>query len=502
MQNNKVKEVVIVGGGTAGWITASLLSKILGKAINITLIESDKIGIIGVGEATIPPMLNFNSALGLDEKDFIRKTKATIKLGIQFENWQHQGDSYMHAFGSLGKNFPFCDFHHFWVKSQELGIKSDFWDFSLNYQAAKQNKFSPIQQIEGTNLPGIAHAYHFDAGLYAKLLRQCAEKFGVQRIEGLIEEVKVNQQNGVVDSVVLENGESIAGDLFIDCSGLHALLIEKTLKTGFEDWSHWLPCDSAMAVASESVLPITPYTRAIAHKAGWQWRIPLQHRTGNGIVYSSQHMTDELAKKTLLENLDSQPIAEPRLIKFTTGRRRKQWHKNVVSIGLSSGFLEPLESTSIHLIQTAVIRLIKHFPNDGINELEVESFNQQAKVEMEQIRDFIILHYKLNERSDSEFWKMCQGMDVPDSLQEKIELFKQTGKIFRQQDELFSEVAWQQVMVGQGNVPVDHHPLVNALSKEQLEDLMANLKTLINRTVDKMPRHEVFLKSVLNNTNV
>lgn len=501
MQNKRVKEVVVVGGGTAGWITASLLTKILGKAINITLIESDKIGIIGVGEATIPPMLNFNKALGLDEKDFLQKTKATIKLGIQFENWKQQGDSYMHAFGSVGKNFPFCDFHHFWLQSQKLGINSDFWDFSLNYQAAKQNKFAPKTQIEGTHLPGLAHAYHFDAGLYAKLLRQFGEKFGVQRVEGVIEEVKLDRESGFVDSVVLASGQQISGDLFIDCSGLHALLIEKALKVGYEDWSQWLPCDRAMAVASETVLPVTPYTRSIAHEAGWQWRIPLQHRIGNGIVYSSQHMTDEVAKQTLLGNLDSRALTDPRLIKFTTGRRRKQWHKNVVSIGLSSGFLEPLESTSIHLIQTAVIRLIKHFPNNGINEVEVESFNQQAKVEMEQIRDFIILHYKLNEREDSQFWKTCRHMEVPEALQEKIALFKKTGKIFRQQDELFAEVAWQQVMIGQGNMPMDHHPLVNALSKEQVEDLMANLKTLIDKTVDKMPLHQDFINLVANNTN-
>jgi tryptophan halogenase len=495
VQNTSIKNVVIVGGGTAGWITASLLTKIMDKAINITLIESDQIGIVGVGEATIPPMLNFNNALGINEKAFIKETKATIKLGIEFENWKKQGDSYMHAFGMVGKNFPFCDFHHFWNRSQQLGIKSDYWDFSLNYQAAKQNKFAQLHQMEG-NLPGISYAYHFDAGLYAQFLRRYSEKFGVQRIEGLINKVEVNERNGIVDAIVLENGQRIEGELFIDCSGMQGLLIEKTLNTGFEDWSHWLPCDRAMAVPCESVSPIPPYTRSIAHNAGWQWRIPLQHRIGNGIVYSSKHMSDEQAKQTLLDSLDGNPLAEPRIIPFKTGRRRKQWNKNVVSIGLSSGFLEPLESTSIHLIQTAVIRLIKHFPHNGISEKEVDNFNQQAKTEIEKIRDFIILHYKLNERDDTEFWRMCQRMDIPDSLALKMELYQKTGKIFRDQDDLFTEVAWQQVMIGQGLVAEDSHPLANALTKQQIEDLFANLATIIKRNVDKMPSHQEFLDSL------
>lgn len=492
MQDKPIKNLVIVGGGTAGWITASLLSKILGKTINITLVESEQIGIVGVGEATIPPMLNFNQALGLDEQVFIKETQATIKLGIEFENWKRQGDSYMHAFGTIGKNFPFCDFHHFWNKSQQLGIETDFWDFSLNFQAAKQNKFAPLNKMEG-NLPGISYAYHFDAGLYAQFLRRYCEKVGVQRIEGVIDSVEVNQLNGFVDAVVLQDGQRIDGDLFIDCSGMRALLIEKTLNTGFEDWSHWLPCDRAMAVPCGSVSPLTPYTRSIAHDAGWQWRIPLQHRIGNGIVYSSKHMTDEQAKNTLMGSLDAQPLAEPRIIPFKTGRRRKQWNKNVVSIGLSSGFLEPLESTSIHLIQTAVIRLIKHFPHNGIYASEVDNFNQQAKVEIEKIRDFIILHYKLNQRDDSEFWQMCQRMEIPESLSQKMKFYEQTGKILRDQDDLFTEAAWQQVMIGQGLIAEDFHPLVDALSKQQVEELLENLKTIIDRTVDKLPSHESFL---------
>ncbi|WP_416307989.1 tryptophan halogenase family protein [Neptunicella sp. SCSIO 80796] len=495
MNNQSIQKVVILGGGTAGWITASLLAKVLGKRIDITLVESDDIGIVGVGEASIPPMVNFNNALGIDEKDFIRQTNATIKMGIQFEHWKQQGESYMHAFGSIGKNFPFCDFHHFWNRSQQLGIQSNFWDFSLNYQAAKQNKFAHLNQIEG-NLPGIAHAYHFDAGLYAKYLRNHCEKLGVTRVEGRVDEVRVNPKNGYIDRMVLAEGRTITGDLFIDCSGMRAVLIEKTLGIGFEDWSHWLPCNRAITVPTEAVSPVTPYTRSIAHTAGWQWRIPLQHRTGNGIVYASNYLSDEQAKHTLLTNLDAKPLAEPRTISFKTGRRAQQWHKNVVSIGLSSGFLEPLESTSIHLIQTAVIRLIKHFPHQQINDAEVQSYNRQSQAEMEHIRDFIILHYKLTERDDSPFWRQCRIMQIPPSLKEKINLFKQTGKVFREQEELFAEVAWQQVFLGQGAIPEDIHPLASSLSEQQIRELLSNLKLIIDRNVDKLPLHQQFIDSL------
>jgi len=493
MNHAKIKNLVIVGGGTAGWLTASLLAKVLGKVINITLVESDKIGTIGVGEATIPPIVNFNSAIGLDEKAFLKATKATMKLGIQFENWGKKGDSYMHAFGGVGKNFPFCDFHHFWLKSQQHGNTADFWQYSLNYQAAKHNKFAKLNQIPGTNLPGITYAYHFDAGLYAKHLRTSCEQQGVNRIEGTVEHIQVAKDSGFIQSLQLDNGACIEGDLFIDCTGLAALLIEKTLSTGFEDWSHWLPCDRAMAVPSELVKPIIPYTRSIAHENGWQWRIPLQHRTGNGLVYSSKHLSDDDAKSLLLANLDGKPLDEPRIISFKTGRRRKQWNKNVIAIGLSSGFFEPLESTNIHLIQSGVTRLIKFFPHQGIKKEEVAEFNSQSKIESEQMRDFIILHYKQTQRDDSEFWRACQRMDIPDSLHKKMSLFAQSAKVFREQDELFTEIAWQQVMIGQGLMPKDYHPFVNSLSEEQLNDLMASLKTLIDKTIEKMPLHDDFI---------
>jgi tryptophan halogenase len=493
MNHKKVQNVVIIGGGTAGWITASLLVKVLGKVVNITLVESDKIGTIGVGEATIPPIIHFNKALGIDEKTFLKATKGTFKLGIEFENWGHKGNKYMHAFGSIGKNFPFCDFHHFWQKSQQQGNNQDFWQYSLNYQAAKASKFGKLSHIEGTNLPGIDYAYHFDAGLYAKMLREFSEKLGVKRIEGTVNKVNQHHENGFIKSIDLENGQTIEGDLFIDCTGLAALLIEKTLSTGFDDWSHWLPCDRAMAVPSESSASIAPYTRSIAHESGWQWQIPLQHRTGNGLVYSSKHMSDDEAKALLLANLDGKPLDEPRIIPFKTGRRRKQWHKNVVAIGLSSGFFEPLESTNIHLIQTAATRLLKFFPHNGVVNEEVDEFNKQSEIESLRMRDFIILHYKLNQRTDSAFWRACQQMDVPASLTKKMALFAQSGRVFREQDELFTEIAWQQVMIGQGLLPKDHHPLVDSLSQEQLDDLMTNLTTLINRTVDKLPDHQKFI---------
>ena len=498
MGSKKITKVVIAGGGTAGWITAALLNKVLGKVLEITLVESAEIGTVGVGEASIPPILHLNGALGISEKEFIEATGATIKLGIEFENWRSQGHSYMHAFGEIGKDFPFCEFYHFWLKAHHANNVPDFWDFSLNYQAAKAHKFAHLKHIPNTQLAGLHYAYHFDATRYGEFLKELAQSRGVKRIEGKIESVNQSHQSGHIRSLLLKNGEQIDGDLFIDCTGLRALLIEQTLNTGFEDWSHWLPCDSAVAVQSESATDAIPYTRSIAKDSGWQWQIPLQHRVGNGLVYSSRFLSDEAAKQQLLDNLPAKQLTEPRLIKFKTGRRLKQWHKNVVSIGLSSGFLEPLESTSIHLIQSAAIRLIKFFPHQGIKQCLVDEFNQQSKTEFERIRDFIILHYKLTERDDTAFWRFCKNMDIPSSLKKKIELFKTSGKLVREDDELFAEVAWQQVMIGQGLIAEDHHPLADALSDEQLNELFSSLKTLINSAVEQLPSHRQFLEKVQN----
>ena len=491
-----IKHVVIAGGGTAGWIAAALLNKVLGKVINITLIESTHIGTVGVGEATIPPIMQLNNALGINEQHFINATNATIKLGIEFENWKSSAHSYMHAFGTLGKNFPFCDFYNFWLKGQTQGNKDDFWDFSLNYQAAKNNKFTPLNTISNTSLPGLSYAYHFDASLYAEFLKHLATERGVKHLDAKINEVMQCPTSGNIQSLTLDDGSSISGDLFLDCTGLRALLIEQTLNTGFVDWSHYLPCDSAIAVQTASNDELKPYTRSIAHSAGWQWQIPLQHRMGNGLVYCSRYISDDDAKQLLLNNLPAEPITEPRLIKFKTGRRLKQWHKNVVAIGLSSGFLEPLESTSIHLIQSAVTRLIKLFPHHGVSDALVTEFNKQSITEIEHIRDFIILHYKLTEREDTPFWRQCKQMEIPQSLAHKMDLFKQTGKVVRENDELFAEVAWQQVMIGQGLIPDDYGALADSLTNEQLAELYSNLKTLINSTVEQLPSHTVFLSSL------
>ena len=490
-----IKHVVIAGGGTAGWITAALLNKVLGKVINITLIESSAIGTVGVGEATIPPIIQLNNALGINEQDFINATNASIKLGIEFENWKTQSHSYMHAFGSFGKDFPFCDFYNFWLKGQVTGCEDELWDFSLNYQAAKQHRFAPLNTIPNTQLPGLSYAYHFDATLYAEYLKKLAISRGVKHIDAKIDHVE-QCYTGNIKSLTLNNDSQISGDLFIDCTGLRALLIEQTLNTGFIDWSHYLPCDSAVAVQTQSTNELKPYTRSIAHSAGWQWQIPLQSRIGNGLVYCSRYLSDDDAKQLLLKSLPAESITEPRIIKFKTGRRLKQWHKNVVAVGLSSGFLEPLESTSIHLIQTAVTRLIKLFPHNGISDALVTQFNKQSVIEIEHIRDFIILHYRLTEREDTPFWRQCMQMDIPNSLTHKLSLFKQTGKVVREDDELFAEVAWQQVMIGQGLIPDDYNSIVDSLSDDQLSDLFSTLKTLINSTVAQLPTHQNFLASI------
>jgi len=495
MKSEVINRVVVVGGGTAGWNAAALLVRTLGNVISVTLVESDDIGIVGVGEATIPPIINFNNALGIEESDFLKATQGSIKLGIQFENWGQVGDSYMHAFGNVGKDFAFCSFHNYWLRSQQEGISSNFWDFSLNYQTAKRNKFAKLSQLPGTELPGLSYAYHFDAGLYAKYLRGFCEMRGVDRVEGIINQVRQNAETGFIEAVVLESGEVVEGDLFLDCSGFRGLLIEQALETGYEEWGHWLPCDRAMAVPTVLTDEIRPYTRSIAHRAGWQWNIPLQHRTGNGHVYCSQYVSDDEAREVLLSHLESEPLAEPRNIPFQTGRRKKQWNKNCISLGLASGFLEPLESTSIHLIQAGLRRLIQHFPHKGIKQAEVDEFNRQSQIEFEHIRDFIILHYKVNQRSDSQFWIDCRNMPIPDSLGHRIELFKSSGKVFKEGDELFHEIAWQQVMIGQNLIPDDYHPLAHNITNEQLQGLLKDLKTLVDSAVDKLPSHDQFLKS-------
>lgn len=492
--NKPIKKVVIVGGGTAGWMSAALLKKVMGPVIDVELVESEEIGRIGVGEATIPPIRHFNQALGIAEADFLRETKASIKLAIKFENWRVPGEGYFHTFGGAGKNIAFCPFHHYWLRAQQLGHKAQLWDYDLNYLCAQENKFAPINSQD----PALEmqYAYHFDASLYASFLRKFSEKIGVKRTEGLIEQVGIHPDSGYVENLTLKNGSVIVGDLFIDCSGMRALLIQQKLGTGFEDWSHWLPCDRAIAVPSERLAVTLPYTRSIAHSAGWQWRIPLQHRNGNGIVYSSNHYSQDEAANILLNNLDSKALAEPNFISFKTGRRLKQWNKNVIAVGLSSGFLEPLESTSIHLIQSAIVRLVKLFPHAGIDANNITEYNRQSKIEFEQVRDFIILHYHVNERTDSRFWRDLRAMEIPESLAHKINLFRTTGKIFREQDDLFLESSWLQVMLGQGILPGDYHPLANGVSETDLMDMLGNMRKIKQSPLSHLPSHDEFLMQV------
>lgn len=489
-----VHRVVIVGGGTAGWMTAAALSTVLKPPYQIELVESDEIGIVGVGEATIPMIQRFNRLAGVDEAEFMRATKGTFKLGIEFVNWGRLGDRYMHGFGRVGQDLWPIGFDQYWWRMRAQGRALPLEAYSITRMASHANKFMPAKtDIADSPLNDIAYAYHFDAGLYARYLRQLCEARGVLRTEGKI--VRVHQQaDGAVEAVELEGGRRVAGELFVDCSGMRGLLIEQTLQAGYEDWTHWLPCDRALAVPCESVSPLLPYTRATAHRAGWQWRIPLQHRIGNGHVYCSQHISDDEAAHVLLKNLDGPALAEPRLIPFRTGMRRQAWKHNVVAIGLSSGFLEPLESTSIHLIQSSIGRLIEFFPYQGLNGTEVEEFNRQNRFHFERIRDFIILHYHANQRDDSAFWKACASMEIPETLRHKLQLFEATGRLLRVDNELFTEVGWLQVMEGQNLKPRQWMALANQQSDDDTAIYLQGVAEVIAQCVQAMPEHADFLR--------
>lgn len=486
-----VKKLVIAGGGTAGWMAAALLKKVFGETLAVELVESEDIGIIGVGEATIPPIQIFNQYLGLDEKEFLRETHATIKLAIKFENWRVQGESYYHTFGAPGATLGVANFQHYWLRAKELGLAQSLWDFDLNYLCCEQGKFNKIKTPNPVyDMP---YAYHFDSALYGKYLRKLAEQAGVVRSEGLIEAVKQNPETGFIQALQLKDGREVSGDLFIDCTGLRGLLIRKTLGVAYEHWDHYLPANSALAVPTERFAQTLPYTRSIAHSAGWQWRIPLTHRNGNGIVYSSNYLTEDQAYQTLMNNLDSKALAEPKKINFETGRTTEQWHKNVVAIGLSSGFLEPLESTSIHLIQSAIVRLMKMFPNQGISEAQVAAYNAESKDEFETIRDFIILHYHVNQRDDSDFWRDMRQMAIPHRLEQKLALFKETAAIFNDANDIFRDSSWLQVMLGQGIHPTDYHPSARTYSKELLLELMQNIRNAKQQPLQKLTGHDQFL---------
>jgi tryptophan halogenase len=503
MQDAQIQDIVIVGGGTAGWMTAAALSKVLRcergpggptGPYRIRVIESDEIGIVGVGEATIPMIQLFNKVLGIDEDEFLRHTQGTFKLGIEFVHWGAVGDRYMHGFGRIGQDLWTVGFDQYWHKMRAAGRAADLAAYSINRSAAVAGKFMRADTSLGNSpLAEIAHAFHFDASLYAGYLSRWSQARGVERTEGKIVDVELRAADGHVQGLRLQSGQRIAGDLFIDCSGFGGLLIEKALHTGFEDWSHWLPCDRALAVPCEATRPTLPFTRATAHGAGWQWRIPLQHRTGNGHVFCSRYISDDEATATLLAHLDGPALAEPRLLKFSTGMRRLAWNKNVVAIGLASGFMEPLESTSIHLIQSSIARLIAFFPDAGFSGTDLAEFNRQSRLEFETIRDFIILHYHLTRRDDTAFWRHCSTMQVPESLQRRLALYRSRGRIVRQGGELFAETAWLQVMQGQGLVPQGHHALANLIAEDETAAYLGSVQGVIGQCVARMPSHDDYI---------
>ncbi|MEQ1547974.1 MAG: tryptophan halogenase family protein [Chakrabartia sp.] len=492
--DEKLKEILIVGGGSAGWMAAALFAHLFQGMYKIRLIESDEIATIGVGEATIPALKKYNELLELDEADFMKLTQGTFKLGIQFNNWQNIGSSYIHGFGVIGQDLGWLRMHQYWLRMQHQGEASDFANFSINTAAALKNKFmSSRPDMPDSPLAEIAHAFHFDAGLYAKFLRSYAERRGVVRTEGKVVDVTLRDDDGFIESVTLENGEVVTADLFVDCSGFRGLLTEQAMQTGYEDWTHWLPCDRALAIPCVRSDNFTPYTKATAHGAGWQWRIPLQHRTGNGHVFSSKYMDESEAEKILVDNLDGEQLTEPNRIRFLTGKRKKIWNKNCVAVGLAAGFLEPLESTSLFLIQSSLIRLVRLFPDSQFDPAVIDEFNRQTDFEYERTRDFIILHYKATEREDTDFWRYCKNMDVPDTLKRKMDLFAASGRIFREDEELFGEESWIQVMIGQGIIPKSYDPLVDLKSYAQVAQYLGNIENVIAKCVDVMPKHEDFV---------
>ena len=493
---NRLARVVIVGGGTAGWMAAAALSRFFADGRRtITLIESDTIGTVGVGEATIPPICNFNAMLDIKESDFLRETRATYKLGIEFVNWGRKGDRYFHPFGEFGQDFHGIQFHHLYLRERARnGQPGDIGEYSMSTMAARNARFGRPAQGAKSLVNQIAYAYHFDASLYAGFLRRLAENQGTVRREGRICDVQRDGETGDVVSVQLEDGETIGGDLFIDCSGFRGLLIEETLETGYEDWSHCLPMDRAIAVPTANKSSPDPFTRSTAHSAGWQWRIPLQHRTGNGHVFSSAYMDEDEARAILLANLEGEPLAEPRTLRFLTGMRRKAWNHNVVSLGLSGGFIEPLESTSIHLIQNGIQRLLALFPDNPINPLERDEYNRGMRDMFEDVRDFIILHYKATQRDDSEFWRYVRDMDVPESLARKMELWRLHGRIFRENAELFTTPSWVAVMLGQNMEPAAYDPIADTLDEGKVAGAMDQMRRAYAETAQKLPPHDAFIK--------
>jgi tryptophan 7-halogenase len=495
MISDTIRNIVIVGGGTAGWMAAAALARLQHNGITkVTLIESDEIGIVGVGEATIPPIKTFNAMLGLDENEFLANTQGSFKLGIEFDGWWRAGERYLHPFGTYGSDIEGVKFHQLWLMLRSKGMTNPIGDFNLCEVASRGSRFDRPSANPRDVRSMLDYAYHFDAGLYAKFLRRYAETRHVVRREGKIVEVKQRADNGYIEAVMLADSSRIEGDLFIDCSGFTGLLIEQTLHTGYEDWSHWLPCNRAVAVPSARTEPLLPYTRSTARDAGWQWRIPLQHRTGNGHVYCSQFISDDEAAAILLANLDGEAMGDPRQLRFQTGRRKQAWNKNVVSLGLASGFMEPLESTSIHLVQSGISKLLSLFPTCQFANHERDEYNRLTQIEWEHIRDFLILHYHENERGGSDFWKHCATMEIPETLKRKIALFKGAGRLFRYNDELFTDSNWTAVMVGQGLLPDCHDPLADALDMQQTGQMLGRMTDVFHKAASAMPTHGAYIE--------
>jgi len=486
-----VEQVVIVGGGTAGWMTAAALAHFWRQQPHkrITLVESTDIGTVGVGEATLPTIRAFNAGLGIDEIDFIRKTQATFKLGIEFVDWHRCRQTFFHPFAPYGVKVQGASFHHAWRRLREAGDQTEIGEYSLPAVMAAENRFAQPAQRAVAPFANFAYAYHFDAALYARYLRDYALARGVRRIDARVLDVRLRGTDGFIEAIALDGGELVVGDLFVDCSGFRGLLIESALATGYEDWTHWLPCDRAVAMPCARAGALTPYTRASALEAGWRWRIPLQHRTGNGYVYCSNFISDDRAVAALRANLDGAALAEPNLLRFTTGRRKAFWSRNCVAIGLASGFIEPLESTSIALIQSGIAKLLAFFPDRDFFAADIGEANRVMREEYERIRDFIVLHYKGSARVDSQLWRMTRAMSVPDTLQHKIDLFRSRGHVVAYAEESFEEASWVTMFLGFGMVPARHDPRVDDPGLDELRNQLRRLRQAIAAGVRAAPVH-------------